>query len=159
MSFYAARQPILDKQKNLFAYELLYRESLKNFFPDINDDEATAKLIEGLQFNLGLETLTQDSIAFINFTHSSLLEGYPLLLPKEKVVVEILETAKPSKKLLKACIDLKEKGYIIALDDYEHSKVWIHFFPYIDIIKLDYSLTSEDQFQEILKATKPYPHI
>ncbi|MCF2946682.1 EAL domain-containing protein [Paraglaciecola aquimarina] len=159
MSFYAARQPILDNKQNLFAYELLYRESLKNIFPEINDDQATAKLIEGLQFNLGLETLTQDSMAFINFTHSSLLEGYPLLLPKEKIVVEILETAKPSKKLLNACIELKEKGYIIALDDYEHSNVWVHFFPYIDIIKLDYSLTNEAQFQQILTAIKPFPQI
>lgn len=159
MSFYAARQPILNKDKSLFAYELLFRESLKNIFPDINDDEATAKLIEGLQFNLGLETLTKDSVAFINFTHNSLLEGYPLLLPNDKIVVEVLETAKPSKQLLNACIDLTQKGYVIALDDYEHSKVWIHFFPYISIIKLDYSLTNETQFQEILAAIKPFPHI
>jgi EAL and modified HD-GYP domain-containing signal transduction protein len=159
LSFYAARQSILHKDKSLFAYELLYRDGLKNVFPDINDDEATAKLIEGLQFNLGLETLAKDSIAFINFTHHSLLAGYPLLLPKDKIVVEILETATPSRKLLNSCIELKEKGYTLALDDYEHSKVWLHFFPYIDIIKLDYSLTSEDQFQEILGALKPFPNI
>lgn len=159
MSFYSARQSILHKDKTLFAYELLYRDSLKNVFPDINDDEATAKLIEGLQFNLGLETLAKDSIAFINFTHHSLLAGYPLLLPKDKIVVEILETAKPSKKLLNVCIELKEKGYTIALDDYEHSNVWVHFFPYVDVIKLDYSLTNEAQFQEILKAVKPFPNI
>lgn len=159
MSFYAARQAILDKDKTLFAYEMLYRDSLKNIFPNINDDEATAKLIEGLQFNLGLETIAKDSKAFINFTHQSLLEGYPQLLPKDKIVVEILETAKPSKRLLDTCIELKDKGYSLALDDYEHSKVWIHFFPYIDIIKLDYSLTNEEQFQQILQAIKPYPHI
>jgi EAL and modified HD-GYP domain-containing signal transduction protein len=82
LSFYAARQPILHKDKSLFAYELLYRDSLKNVFPNINDNKATAKLIEGIQFNLGLETLTQNSIAFINFTHDSLLAGYPILLTK-----------------------------------------------------------------------------
>ncbi|MDU0355524.1 EAL domain-containing protein [Paraglaciecola aquimarina] len=159
MSFYAARQPILNKDKTLFAYELLFRNSLENIFPNINDDQATAKLIEGLQFNLGLETLTKNSLAFINFTQHSLFEGYPFLLPNDKVVVEILETATPSKKLLNACIELKKKKYTIALDDYEHSKVWQHFFPYIDIIKLDYSLTSETQFQEILKAIAPFPNI
>jgi EAL and modified HD-GYP domain-containing signal transduction protein len=155
-----ARQPILDTEKNLFAYELLLRNSLDNFFPkNINDDEATAKIIDGLEYNLGIESLTQGSLAFINFTHDSLINGYPLLLDKEKVVVEILETALPTKKLLAACIDLKEKGYTIALDDYEHGSSWKHFFPYVDIIKLDYSLTSEQQFQEIIAALKPFPEI
>ncbi|MFT4810139.1 MAG: EAL and modified HD-GYP domain-containing signal transduction protein [Paraglaciecola sp.] len=155
-----ARQPILDRAKKLFAYELLLRDSLDNIFPkNINEDVATAKIIEGLEFNLGLESLTQGSIAFINFTHDSIINGYPLLLDKEKIVVEILETAKPGKKLLAACIDLKDKGYSIALDDYEHDSNWKHFFPYVDIIKLDYSLTSEQQFQEIIAALKPFPHI
>ena len=155
-----ARQPILDKNKNLFAYELLLRDSLDNIFPkNINEDEATAKIIEGLEFNLGLESLTKGSLAFINFTHDSIINGYPFLLDKDKIVVEILETAKPSKRLLDACIDLKNKGYSIALDDYEHDSVWKYFFPYVDIIKLDYSLTTEQQFQEIITALKPFPHI
>jgi EAL and modified HD-GYP domain-containing signal transduction protein len=155
-----ARQPILDTNKNLFAYELLLRNSLDNFFPNnISDEEATAKIIDGLEYNLGLESLTQGSLAFINFTHDSLINGYPLLLDKEKIVVEILETAKPTKNLLAACIDLKEKGYTIALDDYEHGPGWKHFFPYVDIIKLDYSLTSEQQFLEIISALSPFPNI
>ncbi|WP_340677222.1 EAL domain-containing protein [Paraglaciecola sp.] len=159
MSFYAARQPILNRDKSLYAYELLFRQSLENVFPEINDNEATAKLIEGLQFNLGLETLTQGTLAFINFTHDSLLDGYPLLLPKEQIVVEILETAKPGKKLLQACIELKEKGYILALDDYEHQPLWLHFFPYIDIIKIDYQLSSTEQIQQIVDEVKGFPHI
>lgn len=159
MSFYAARQPILNKDKTLFAYELLFRQSLENVFPKINDNQATAKLIEGLQFNLGLETLTQGTLAFINFTHDTLLDGYPLLLSKDQIVVEILETARPGKRLLKACRELKEKGYILALDDYEHDPLWRHFFPYIDIIKIDYSLSSNEQIKQILREVKPYPQI
>lgn len=160
LNFYVARQPILDANRTLFAYELLLRNSLENFFPrNVSDDEATAKIIDGLEYNLGLENLTQGAFAFINFAHESLIKGYPLLLDKEKIVVEILETARPTKKLLAACIDLKEKGYTIALDDYEHGSNWIHFFPYVDIIKLDYTLTSESQFQEIIIALKPFSHI
>jgi EAL and modified HD-GYP domain-containing signal transduction protein len=160
LSFYVARQPILGKDKKLFAYELLLRDSLENIFPDkINDEEATAKMIEGLEFNLGLDSLTQGYLAFINFTHDSLIKGFPLLLHNQKIVVEILETAKPSKRLLAACIDLKEKGYTIALDDYQHNPIWEHFFPYVDIIKLDYSLTTELQFQEIITVLQPFTHI
>ena len=159
MNFYAARQPILHADKTLFAYELLFRDSLENRFPNINEDEATAKMVTGLQFNLGLDSLLPSTLAFINFTHNSLLEGYPLMLPKEKIVVEILETVKPGKKLLNACIDLKEKGYIIALDDYIHQSVWLHFYPYVDIIKIDYQETSEQQILQIIEAIKPFPKI
>ena len=57
-----ARQPILDRNKNLFAYELLLRDSIENIFPkNIDGDKATAKVIEGVELNLGLESLTQGS--------------------------------------------------------------------------------------------------
>ena len=55
MYFYAARQPILDRDKNLFAYELLFRDGLENVFPDIDGDEATSRMIAGSQFNFGLD--------------------------------------------------------------------------------------------------------
>ncbi len=159
MSFYAARQPILDINKDVFAYELLFRNSLENVFPKVSDQEATSKMVEGLQFNLGLEKLSQNKLAFINFTHESLLEGYPELLPKDQIVVEVLETARPTKRLLAECQKLKQNGYILALDDYEHAIPWIHFYPYIDIIKIDFTLTSLQQMEEIISAIKPFPHI
>jgi c-di-GMP-related signal transduction protein len=49
MYFYAARQPILDRDKKLIGYELLFRDGVDNVFPDIDGDEATTRLIEGSQ--------------------------------------------------------------------------------------------------------------
>ncbi|MBN7818981.1 EAL and HDOD domain-containing protein [Bowmanella yangjiangensis] len=159
MAFFAARQPILDKDKKLVAYELLFRESLKNVFPDIGEDIATSKIIEGLQFNLGLDTLTENKLAFINFTQETLLQRYPLMLPKEQLVVEILESVPPTRQLLEVCKEFKEKGYQIALDDYVHKNVWLHFFPYVDIIKVDLRDSTPEQVEEIRKAAAPFPSI
>ncbi|AWL12405.1 uncharacterized protein HMF8227_01935 [Saliniradius amylolyticus] len=159
MAFFAARQPILDNEQQLYAYELLFRDSMDNVFPDISEDVATSQMLAGLQFNLGFDTLAQGKLAFINFPQKSLLERYPLLMPKEQLVVEVLETVKPNRQLLNAVVELKEKGYRIALDDYEHKPVWKHFYPYTDIIKIDYSLTSEDEIRQIIQAIQPYPHI
>lgn len=159
MAFFAARQPILDKEKKLIAYELLFRESLKNVFPDIGEDIATSKIIEGLQFNLGLDTLTENKLAFINFTQETLLQRYPLMLPKEQLVVEILESVPPTRQLLEACKEFKAKGYKIALDDYVHKNVWLHFFPYVDIIKVDLRDSTPQQIEQIKKAAAPYPNI
>lgn len=159
MDFYAARQPILDKSKKIFAYELLFRDSVNNVFPDIDGDEATSKMIEASQFHMGISEFTGNKPAFINFTLETLNQGYPRMLAPEEVVIEILETIKPSKKLLALCKDLYEKGYTLALDDYEHQSVWLHFYPYIKIIKIDIQLSGLDEIKEVLASIKEYPHI
>ncbi|MFC0118511.1 EAL and HDOD domain-containing protein [Pseudoalteromonas xiamenensis] len=159
MYFYAARQPILDVNKNLIGYELLFRDGVSNVFPDIDGDEATSRLIEGSQFNFGLEDLTDGKPAYINFTLETLLKGYPTMLGREQLVVEILETVQPGKRLLAAVQELKEKGYTIALDDYQHQKVWRHFYPFVDQIKIDFLNTTLDTIKEIKDAIEEFPHI
>ncbi len=159
MYFYAARQPILDIDKNLYAYELLFRDSLDNVFPEIDADEATSKMIEASQFNLGISEFTANKPAFINFTLETISQGYPQMLSTDEVVVEILETVKPGKRLLAACKDLHQKGYTLALDDYKHQNVWAHFYPYISIIKVDVLATSAEEIAEIKAAIKTFPKI
>ncbi|TPH17929.1 EAL and HDOD domain-containing protein [Litorilituus lipolyticus] len=159
MYFYAARQPILDKNKKLFAYELLFRDSLDNVFPDVDGDEATSKMIEASQFNMGISEFTGSKPAFINFTQETLTQGYAEMLAPEEVVIEVLETVKPGKKLLAQCKELHRKGYTIALDDYEHQSVWGHFYPYIKIIKIDIQSSSLDEIKQVITATKDHTHI
>ncbi|MBE0368762.1 EAL and HDOD domain-containing protein [Pseudoalteromonas aurantia] len=159
MYFYAARQPILDINKELVGYELLFRDGVDNVFPNIDGDEATSRLIEGSQFNFGLDDLTDNKPAYINFTLETLLKGYPTMLNREQIVVEILETVQPGKRLLAAVQDLKDKGYTIALDDYQHQKVWRHFYPFIDQIKVDFLATSHAEILEIIDATKGFNNI
>ncbi|MCC5451149.1 HDOD domain-containing protein [Rheinheimera sp. UJ51] len=159
MFFYAARQPILDRNKELFGYELLFRDGVDNAFPDIDGDEATSKMIEGSQFAFGLDDFLGDKPGFINFTLETLLKKYPSMLPKEQVVIEVLETVQPGKRLLAECQHLKEQGYVLALDDYEHKHVWRHFYPYIDIIKIDFRSTNSEQIEEIKTAIADFPHI
>lgn len=159
MYFYAARQPILDRNKVLYAYELLFRDGLSNVFPEIDGDEATSRMIEGSQFSFGLEDFLDDKPGFINFTLDSLIKKYPSMLPKEQVVVEILETVQPGKRLLAECQHLKEQGYTLALDDYIHQPVWRHFYPFIDIIKIDFRSTDIATIKSIQEAIADFPHI
>ncbi|PCC13380.1 EAL and HDOD domain-containing protein [Pseudoalteromonas sp. JB197] len=159
MYFYAARQPILNREKKLIGYELLFRDGINNVFPDIDGDVATTRLIEGSQFNFGLEDLTDNKPAYINFTLKTLLKGYPTLLGKNAIVVEILETVQPGKRLLAIVKDLKEKGYTLALDDYIHQPVWRHFYPFIDIIKIDFLTCDIEVVKTLINDLKPFPHI
>jgi len=159
MYFYAARQPILDVNKELYGYELLFRDSIDNVFPEIDGDEATTRMIEASKFHIGINEFTSNKPVFINFTLETLSQGYPEVLNNEEVIVEILETVKPGKKLLAICKDLHSKGYTIALDDYEHQSVWAHFYPFIKILKIDIQQTGLAKIKKILAAIKDYPHI
>ncbi|MEC9318520.1 MAG: EAL domain-containing protein, partial [Pseudomonadota bacterium] len=53
MFFYVARQPILTQDKQLYGYELLFRDGPNNAFPNVTSDEATLRLVDGGEFNTG----------------------------------------------------------------------------------------------------------
>lgn len=159
MAFFAARQPILDVNKQVYGYELLFRTSTDNVFPDIDQEKATSKMIEGLQFDLGLDKISSGKYAFINFTEDSILKSYPSLLPKSQVVIEVLETVQPSADIYQALKELSEEGYVIALDDFIHSEEWEAFYAICKIVKVDCLNTSDEELKEISKLKIRHPHI
>ncbi len=151
MDAYIARQPIFDKQKSLFAYELLFRDGLSNFLPEIDGDTATSKLLSSSFFTIGIDRIIGGKRAFINFTENLILEEVPLLFPKENTVVEILEDVKPDKSIINACAKFSEEGYIIALDDFIFSPELKPLISLADIIKIDFRLTPIKEIKEYLK--------
>jgi EAL and modified HD-GYP domain-containing signal transduction protein len=84
---YVARQPIFNVHKSLFAYELLFRDSLTNMVPHIDGDVATSRLLSHSFLTICLEGLSGGNRVFINFTE--LLAGGPALFPRDQTVVEI----------------------------------------------------------------------
>ncbi|PWI33889.1 histidine kinase [Vibrio albus] len=133
---YVARQPILDRNKNTIAYELLFRDGPENSFPVIQPELATSRLLIE-QFLTYQCTCLSDKKGFVNFSYASILNQTPLLFPKEKMVVEVLEDSQPTDDLLREIRSLKSLGYHIALDDFIPSADWNRFLPFVDIIKLD----------------------
>ena len=159
MHRFAARQSIVDKDNNVFAYELLYRDSLINVFPNIDADVATIQLIETTLESSQSQTYTNHKPAFINFTLETLQKGYPLQFQPQHIIVEILESEKPSAELLSICKNLNKQGYEIALDDYIHHQDWHEFFPYINIIKVDFRQSGQSDIIELIEHLSEHPHI
>lgn len=152
MIFYIARQPIFNRQKSLFAYELLFRDGFENSFPNIDSNEATARLVENSEFSGGIEALTGNNKAFINFTEESICSLLPQLLPKKSIVIELLETIRPTDAVYEAVLTLKQQGYTLALDDFEYDRRWSRFMPLIDIIKMDFRLQSVAQIRQQMQS-------
>lgn len=137
MYCYMARQPILDANKTLVGYELLFRDGVANSFPDVNADEATSKLITEHHLLMGVEKITGGHQAFINFSADTLIHHFPTSIDPKSMVIEILETVPISSELLTACRELHGMGYRLALDDHDFEAKWDIFLPYVSIIKVD----------------------
>lgn len=152
MIFYIARQPIFDRQKKLVAYELLFRDGFANAFPNVDSNEATERLVENSEFSSGIDALTANNKAFINFTERAICSQLPQVLPKNSIVVELLETVQPTDEVYDAVVALKEQGYTVALDDFEYDARWARFMPHIDIIKMDFRLMSVPQIKQQMKS-------
>lgn len=155
MYSYVARQPILNAALKTVGYELLFRNSEENVFPDqTSANRATYRLITENFLSLGTNPNYLLSRCFINFPQLSLTRLLPLSLPKEKIVVEILETCQPNDELFSAIKHLHRNGYIIALDDFNGGEEWERFIPYAHIIKLDLTAIGIDRACDIVADRK-----
>ncbi|MFH1998838.1 MAG: EAL domain-containing protein, partial [Planctomycetota bacterium] len=155
LQIFVGRQSILDKQMSIYGYELLFRSGLDNVFSHIDGDEATSTVISNSFFNLGFSNITQGKKATVNFTRNVLIGNYAQLLPKEILVVEILEDVEPDHEVLDAVRHLKSEGYYIALDDYQGDKLQHPLLDYVDMIKVDFSLSPPEKQHEFVKQFQP----
>jgi c-di-GMP-related signal transduction protein len=151
MEVFVARQPIFDIQQKVFAYELLFRVGKETSFSGLDGDEATSEVICRSFFAIGMDAMTGGKRAFINFTGNLLLSEIPLLLPKEIVVVEILENVDPTPEVVEACRRLKKEGYILALDDFVFEPRFKPLLALADIVKVDFTLTKGEERRRVVK--------
>ena len=147
MEVYVARQPVLDKDKKTYGYELLFRDGMSNAFPDIDGDTATSKLLSNTFFSIGIEKITGGKMALINFTEELLLKKLPLMFPSDKIMVEVLEDVEPGEEVVRACKEIAGKGYEVALDDFFYRADLDPLLNLAKVIKIDFMATSMDEIK------------
>lgn len=154
MEVFVARQPILTKNQEIYGYELLYRNNNHvNKYSHTDSDVATSEVINSI-LQIGVEDLSEGKPFFINFTENLLTGTLPSFLKPELMVVEVLETVKPTKEVIESCKLLKAQGYKIALDDFEWNDSHQSFqqlISLVDIIKIDIQKTSRLEQLKIMK--------
>lgn len=139
---FVARQPIFDAHHRVLAYELLFRSGLENACdPSVSLDKASSSTITSSFLVIGIDTLTNCKKAFVNLTRNLLIGDVPRLLPKKRVVVEILEDTVVDDELLRACRGLKNAGFVLALDDFVYDDSLRPLIELADIIKVDFLQT------------------
>ncbi|ATC84660.1 HDOD domain-containing protein [Pseudoalteromonas sp. Angola-30] len=159
MSVFVARQAIFNRKQNVVAYELLFRNSAENFFPDIEEGQATARLIMENQLNLGTRHITSGKTALINIGPDSLKHNLCDFLPCKDVVIELLETIEPTDDNYQLCRELFHKNYKLALDDFVYNEQWERFLKFIKLVKFDIAQTPLSDIAEIVEKLKQHKKI
>ncbi len=153
---FVARQPVFDPRGDLFAYELLFRDGLAVEATENNSDTAKGAVLLAAYVDEGLERITGNHRVMVNFTERTLLAHAPTLFPKEKLIVELPDSLKPTPEVLAECKRLADAGYDIALDNFSWSENQRALLNFASIAKLDFLKSSKDVLKETssrLRAT------
>jgi c-di-GMP-related signal transduction protein len=148
---FLALQPIVNRRRKIFGYEALSRSGWDNRFTG-DSDAATQNMVGDWMFH-GLDELTGGRRTFLNCTREALVRGLLTPLPPS-TVLELLETVEPDKEVLGACRRMKELGYQIALDDFQHSEKMESLIRLADYVKVDFRLSGKEERREIIRRLK-----
>lgn len=151
-----ARQPIVDRQESLYAFELLFR-SVKTEGA-LDNTHATAKVVVNAFEEMGIAKVLGSCKGFINLDTEFLYSDLLALLPRQQVVLELLESIAIDDAIIARCRELKAQGFSLALDDVvELSARMIPLLDVVDVVKLDLLKIKPDQLPLLVKEFKRYP--
>ena len=154
--FIIGRQQIFDQKLNTYGYEILFRGQDFDLNHKDQAAQATNQIITDSILELGLNQIVGRHKAFINFTTQNILEKTPLNLPKDRIVIEVLENVAVDLRIINNLRELSHRGYTIALDDFVYADDWKPLLEFADIIKLDILEMGESNTRSMVEQLKPY---
>lgn len=155
---FLGRQPIVDREQRLYAYELLFRSCASENAAAFTDGvAATATVIANAFTELGIEAALGSFRGFINVDQEFLFSDMLELLPSQAVVLEILETVEATPAVIERCRMLKATGFMLALDDFvelrpQHEAL----LALADIVKIDIQDMPPARLAQLTRELAPY---
>ena len=157
--FCLGRQPILDRNHNLVAFELLFRQEETEDTANVTSDlSASANVIVNAYGKFGIHNVLGHQRGFINADPDLIMSDIISLLPSKHIVLEVKESASITPEFLQRCKELKQKGYQFALDNIIaiNSKVE-RLLPLVSVVKVDILALSQDELTKLVSELNRWP--
>nr|WP_314546694.1 EAL domain-containing protein [uncultured Massilia sp.] len=153
--FFLARQPILGRDQKLVAFELLFRAAPEHEDAQLTDYAAATAAVISHASQLGMQQVVGEQVAFVNVDEVVLMSDFVRFLPPNKVILEILETVRPTEGVLARVKELKELGFKFALDDViGHSELVSKLIDLVDVIKVDLQGVGHDELAALVRSLR-----
>lgn len=157
-TYLLGRQPILDRNEEVVGFELLFRSVGSRDRAEFSDASfASSHVILHTLSAFGLEKVLGGHSGFFNVTHDVLESDAIDLLPKQPIVLELLESVKITPDLVRRCAELKERGFTFALDDHQFDIMYQEMYGIAEIVKIDLLQSTVADVQEMVTKFRPYP--
>ena len=151
------RQPIFDQNLQVIGYELLYRDSHMNAATFSDGDAVTARVMLNTFLEIGLEQMVGSHLAFINLTTRFLRDNLCDDLPKDRVVLEVLENIPMDDNIVEAMKRLSAEGFSLALDDFEYREELRPMVEHAHMVKLDVMALGPKRLQQDVAILREFP--
>ena len=112
-SIYLGRQPILNANSDLAAYEVLYRGS-----EEASLKYSSATIINHVLNQFGTHSLLGERRGFVKISEKFLLHDIIYSIPKEFFVFSLLAEIELSERVIERIESLHEKGYLLCVENF-----------------------------------------
>jgi EAL and modified HD-GYP domain-containing signal transduction protein len=153
---FIARKAIYRADLSVFAYELLFRNNELNEPAFANGDQATAQVVLNAFMEIGLDRVVGQSLAFVQVSRSFLLSDYCLLLPKERLILQLSEDTIPDAPMLDAISRLRKEGYLFGLDTAQYAEWLRPLLALVDIAKLDLQVVGREAMDSHVELLRQF---
>lgn len=150
-----ARQPIFDRKRRLWGYELLYRSGPVRSAGAFDPVAATAHVMASAFSDTDAVDLAGGVPLFVNLPRQLIVSRGVLAYPPDQLAIEVLEDVRPDAEVIEALAELKALGYRIALDDYVVDDPRKPLLPFVDIVKVDLAAVPQDELAGTVAALRP----
>ena len=149
-------QKIFNKKKEIFAYELLFKDSSDRETGLSDSVRGTAQLIMSTITSPELDKLLgKRSLGFVDIDELVLSKGILDVLDKDRFVLNIHENIKLDDNIINKIIQYKKRGFMVSLERFDSSadmiNKFVRLFNFIDIIKMDVALSEPENLKKVMK--------
>lgn len=155
--YFLGRQPILDRSQQLVGYELLFRSADTLTAGVLDSAQASASVILNALADFGIRDVLGRNLGFFNVSEEILMDDALLLLHRDQVVIELLETIPCTPEVVERCRALKGEGFTLALDDHLFSPDFVPLYETVDVVKLDVLATPASELYPMVGKLRSWP--
>jgi len=137
MDAYIARQPIMNKDEKVVAYEILYHQDSSTLYNQ--RDHRVANAIAKFFTQIDNSNFLEDKEAFLTFTPNLLMQNIPRIFVENKLVIQIEDNVLVHPVAQMIIQRYKKQGYRLALVDFEFNNRYFNILSSISILKVDFS--------------------
>jgi len=141
MEVFVARQPVFDKQKGVYGYQLSFRSRFETYYQALESGKSDTDLMAFVNFG----ELTVGKKGFVSFSRDLLLMDFPILFPNDATVAVISGGMDSDEEALARCRELRDYGYTIAIGDFGSQLLDSPFLDVAGMAVVKFSETSVEE--------------